>query len=79
MGSPDYTGCRIFKSVEHYARDCPQAGQSRQEWARAVLQETVDFIREEVGVPEIEAAVNAVLGEVDFVQEEPRPGVPSSQ
>ncbi|KAK3241544.1 hypothetical protein CYMTET_48700 [Cymbomonas tetramitiformis] len=25
LGSPEYEGCRLCKSMDHYARDCPQA------------------------------------------------------
>ena len=78
VGSPEYTGCRLCKSLEHYARDCPQAGQRKQEWAKAVLQETVEHIREISGTSGVDEAVTAVL-DLDFVQEESQPGTASAQ
>ena len=31
LGSPDYTGCRLCQSKEHYARECPQAALRKKE------------------------------------------------
>ncbi|KAK3249063.1 hypothetical protein CYMTET_41495 [Cymbomonas tetramitiformis] len=72
LGSPEYEGCRLCKSMDHYARDCPQASQRPKEWAKCLLEDTLALIGDE-SVEEALAAIG-----LDFVQEDaPQPGASS--
>ncbi|KAK3283752.1 hypothetical protein CYMTET_8564 [Cymbomonas tetramitiformis] len=74
LGSPEYEGCRLCKSMDHYARDCPQASQRPKEWAKCLLEDTLALIGDE-SVEEALAAIG-----LDFVQEDaPQPGASSPQ
>jgi len=72
LGSPDYTGCRLCQSKEHYARECPQAALRKKEWAKALMAETLDLIRQEVETEEFHEVLNAVLPDelLDFAAED---------
>ena len=72
LGSPEYEGCRLCKSLDHYARDCPQRTERPKEWAKCIMEEAIAMI----GDPE-EAL--AAIG-MDFVPEDvSQPGAPSTQ
>ena len=72
LGSPEYEGCRLCKSLEHYARDCPQRAERPKEWAKCIMEEAIAMI----GDPE-EAL--AAIG-MDFVPEDvSQPGASSTQ
>ncbi|KAK3265752.1 hypothetical protein CYMTET_25608 [Cymbomonas tetramitiformis] len=80
LGSPEYTGCRLCQSKEHYARECPQAALRKKEWAKALLAETLDMIMHEVETDEYCDVLNAVLPKelMDFAAEDSLElGVPS--
>jgi len=72
LGSPEYEGCRLCKSLEHYARDCPQRTERPKEWAKCIMEEAVAMIGD------TEEAL-AALG-MDFVPEDvSQPGASSTQ
>ncbi|KAK3286467.1 hypothetical protein CYMTET_5969 [Cymbomonas tetramitiformis] len=80
LGSPEYTGCRLCQSKEHYARECPQAALRKKEWAKALLAETLDMVMHEVETDEYCDVLNAVLPKelMDFAAEDSLElGVPS--
>jgi hypothetical protein len=75
LGSPEYEGCRLCKSMDHYARDCPQATQRPKEWARCILEDTLALIGDDSMVEEALAAIG-----LDFVPEDAsQPGASSPQ
>ncbi|KAK3270045.1 hypothetical protein CYMTET_21529 [Cymbomonas tetramitiformis] len=74
LGSPEYEGCRLCKSMDHYARDCPQAKQRPKEWAKCLLEDTLALIGDD-SMDEALAAIG-----LDFVQEDAlQPGASSPQ